>query len=131
MKGKQKKSRKRTEYKSRIFFFSFKSKTMLHLCHTDRTCGHTGAIKNESGFYFLLRAPIISARRPTDSRIIIFYLRRGVRAGRRYGDRRGLAASTVSETDYLRRVLGRLLIANTSDRTSRARKRYHARIARY
>lgn len=43
-----------------------------------------------------------------------------------------VAASSVSETDYLRRVLGRLLTANTSDRTSRARKRYHgAFIARY
>lgn len=129
MKGKQKKKyRKKTEYRSRIFFFSFKSKTMLHLCHADRNRGHTGTIKSESGFISCYELPITSARRPTDSRIIIFYLRRGVRAGRRYGDRRGLAASSVSETDYLRRVLGRLLIANT---TSRARKRYHARIARY
>jgi len=96
--------------------------------------GHTRAVKSESGFISCLELPLprLSARRPTTRERELLFTRRGACAAPWNADTPGRARQAcpvVSETDYLRRVLGRLLTANTSRRASRACERYRGAIS--
>lgn len=86
----ERKKHKKYVERKQTFCLSFKSKVMLHLCCTGRICGHTGAIKSESGFISCFELPLPRLGVPT--RLAHYYLLEGRCACgiRRYDDRRSL-----------------------------------------
>lgn len=94
-----------------------KAKVMLHLCHNDHTRGHMGPIKSESGFIscFELGHYLGSV---FDRLAYYYLLEERCTCGTPIRRQERPAVSSVSGTIICTVVLGRLLTANMSDRTS-------------